>query len=72
MSENRPNEESCTCPGGPNDEFDGEVEVCIQGTVYGYCESEFCGGGCDDKGACYCPMHTSGTHDSGYGGTFHE
>lgn len=53
----------CECP--VNDEH-----ACIRGIVYGPCESEYCGGTCEMEGTCTCPLHSSPTHDSGYGGTF--
>jgi hypothetical protein len=30
---------------------------CIQGTWYGYCESDLCGGMCEPTGTCPCPCH---------------
>lgn len=65
-------ETECTCPGGPNDPYDGGLEACIEGTVYGECENENCGGVCESYGTCTCPLHKSPTHDSGYGGTYSD
>jgi len=62
----------CTCPGGPNDDTDGDQTACIRGEVFEPCESENCGGVCTPGDACPCPLHKSPSHDSGFGGTYSE
>lgn len=34
-------------------------EMCIEGTIYGYCTSDQCGGACDPVGSCPCLCHKS-------------
>jgi len=63
----------CTCLGGPNDPLKGDSVACIKGEVYGPCSgSDNCGGVCEPEGACDCPLHVNRTHDSGYGGIYHD
>jgi len=62
----------CTCPGGPNDRWEGEQVACIAGTVYGPCTEDVCGGVCESEGRCDCLLHASPTHDCGYGGTYSD
>lgn len=31
--------------------------ACINGEIYGHCESEFCSGGCVPIEECSCPRH---------------
>jgi hypothetical protein len=45
--------ERCPCGLG-----DSEVEMCIDGEVYGYCESHLCGGYCVAVDTCTCTCHT--------------
>jgi hypothetical protein len=43
------NKPRCACDHGPDD-------VCVNGYVYTYCESEFCGGACSPEWNCtYVP-----------------
>ncbi len=37
--------------------LDGELWRCINGTVYGPCVSEHCGGVCEHVGRCDCDCH---------------
>ncbi len=37
--------------------LDAELWRCIDGTVYGPCGSEYCGGVCEHVGACDCDCH---------------
>lgn len=39
------------------EDTDVDYVVCIDGIVYGYCESENCTGGCESQGSCYCECH---------------
>lgn len=39
------------------EDTDEDYVVCIEGEVFGYCDSEFCTGGCDPQGKCYCKCH---------------
>lgn len=43
---------TCRC-----EEFAKGDDVCVEGTVYTYCDSEHCGGGCEPAGKCGCPCH---------------
>jgi len=36
---------------------DGEWTMCLDGRLYVPCESELCGGACEDGGDCICPCH---------------
>jgi hypothetical protein len=49
-------EEECACGFG-----DGWMEECIDGFVYGLCESEHCDGVCVIVGRCNCVCHARGT-----------
>lgn len=46
----------CTCP---HDDW----WACIDGGVYGPCESEHCYGVCQYEGLCNCPLHETFEHD---------
>lgn len=46
------------------DGTDGEDTACIDGTLYGPCSSEHCGGVCEYVGACGCACHRGGTVQS--------
>jgi hypothetical protein len=37
--------------------FDSEQSRCIDGSVYGPCVSEYCGGVCEFVGDCDCTCH---------------
>ena len=49
--------DTCTCPTASDD-------LCIKGTYYSYCASDYCGGACEAEGLCGCPLHATVTHDS--------
>lgn len=40
--------------------FDGDWLDCCNGTVYGPCEDEGCGGVCEPKRECTCECHEEG------------
>ena len=48
----------CRCP-----DFAKGDDVCVEGTIYSYCSSKHCGGGCEDVGSCGCRCHKSHTKD---------
>ncbi len=48
---------SCTCA---RDDW----EQCIDGRVYGPCDSERCGGACSYAGRCDCELHEHFEHDT--------
>lgn len=60
---NNTEQHDCTC--ATDDDY-----ACIAGIVYGPCESDHCGGVCENVGSCGCLLHSSPTHDSGYGGIY--
>ena len=35
-------------------------DLCLNGLRYTYCESEYCGGACQDVGRCPCECHGEG------------
>lgn len=41
----------------PEEEALVAEEGCLDGEVFTYCESEFCGGMCEYIGKCYCECH---------------
>jgi hypothetical protein len=45
--------EACTCDFGPLSDW-----MCIEGTVYGPCGHESCGGLCEPTEACGCACHS--------------
>lgn len=44
-------ESDCQCG------YNQEHLQCIEGIVYGYCEHEMCGGGCEPESKCDCKCH---------------
>lgn len=46
--------ERCACGLGSSD-----IYMCIEGVVYGPCESPECGGYCEATDDCGCPCHKS-------------
>jgi hypothetical protein len=52
----------CTCP-------DGDLWACIDGTIYGPCTADNCGGVCEVDGYCDCKAseHKPGRHGVPWG-----